>query len=115
MNINIKPSVLKSASRLLCEQVTNGNCLVDTKVRDNGNIIEWHLANGDVIEVINNMDYSTGIAVHTVHIHLPLARRRLSVRTDVPIGITMKLVFVALALIALFGWASIRSDLNSML
>ncbi len=63
MNINIKSSILKTASRLLCEQVTNGNCLMDTKVRDNGNIIEWHLANGDVIEVINNVDYSTGLAL----------------------------------------------------
>ena len=63
MNLNIDPTILKTASRLLCEQVTNGNCLVDTKVRDNGNIIEWHLANGDMIEVINNVDYSTGIAL----------------------------------------------------
>jgi hypothetical protein len=63
MNINIKSSILKTASRLLCEQVTNGNCLVDTKVRDNGNIIEWHLANGDIIEIINNVDYSTGLVL----------------------------------------------------
>jgi hypothetical protein len=51
MNVNIKPSILKTASRLLCEQVTNGN------------IIEWHLANGDIIEVMNNVDYSTGLAL----------------------------------------------------
>lgn len=63
MNINIRPSILKTASHHLCEQVANGNCLVATKVRDNGNILEWHFANGDIIEVINNVDYSTGLAL----------------------------------------------------
>ena len=63
MNVNIKAHILKKASHLLCTQITNGNPLVATKVRDNGNIIEWHLANGDTIEVINNVDYATGLVI----------------------------------------------------
>lgn len=63
MNLNIKPTILKTASRLLCEQITNGNCLVATKIRDNGNILEWHFADGDVIEIVNNVDYATGLAI----------------------------------------------------
>lgn len=63
MNINIQAHILKIASHMLCEQVTNGNTLVATKVRDNGDILEWHLLNGDMIEIINNKDYSTGLVL----------------------------------------------------
>lgn len=63
MNINIQAHILKIASQMLCEQVTNGNTLVATKVRDNGDILEWHLLNGDMIEIINNKDYSTGLVL----------------------------------------------------
>jgi hypothetical protein len=63
MNINIQAHILKIASQMLCEQVTNGNTLVATKVRDHGDIVEWHLMNGDMIEIINNKDYSTGICI----------------------------------------------------
>jgi len=63
MNINIQAHILKLASQMLCEQVTNGNTLVATKVRDNGDIVEWHLLNGDMIEIVNNKDYSTGLCL----------------------------------------------------
>jgi len=63
MNINIQAHILKIASQMLCEQVTNGNTLVATKVREHGDILEWHLLNGDMIEVINNKDYETGIVL----------------------------------------------------
>ena len=63
MNINIQSHILKRASQLLCQQVTNGNTLESTKIRDNGNIIEWHLSNGDTIEIINNVDYASGLAI----------------------------------------------------
>ena len=63
MNINIQAHILKIASQMLCEQITNGNTLVATKVRDYGDILEWHLSNGDLIEVINNKDYSTGLCL----------------------------------------------------
>lgn len=63
MNINIQAHILKIASQMLCEQVTNGNTLVATKVRDNGDILEWHLLNGDMIEIINNKNYETGIVL----------------------------------------------------
>ena len=33
------------------------------KVRDNENMIEVHFNNGDIVEFINNMDYSTGKAI----------------------------------------------------
>lgn len=63
MNINIQAHILKLASQMLCEQVTSGNTLVATKVRGNGDIVEWHLLNGDTIEIINNVDYATGLAI----------------------------------------------------
>jgi len=63
MNINIQAHILKIASQMLCEQVTNGNTLIATKIRDNGDIVEWHLLNGDMIEIVNNNDYSTGIVL----------------------------------------------------
>lgn len=63
MNINIQASILKLASQMLCEQVTNGNTLVATKIRNNGDIVEWHLLNGDTIEITNNVDYATGLAI----------------------------------------------------
>ena len=63
MNINISAHILKRASQILCKQVTNGNTLVRTRVRDNGSIVEWHLSNGDMIEIINNHDYSTGMCL----------------------------------------------------
>jgi len=63
MNINIQAQVLKIASQMLCKQVTNGNTLVATKVRGHGDILEWHLSNGDMIEIVNNVDYSTGLRI----------------------------------------------------
>jgi hypothetical protein len=63
MNINIQAHILKIASQMLCEQITNGNTLVATKVRDHGDIVEWHLLNGDMIEIVNNNDYSTGLCI----------------------------------------------------
>lgn len=63
MNINIQAHILKIASQMLCEQVTNGNTLIATKIRDNGDIVEWHLLNGDMIEIVNNNDYSTGLCL----------------------------------------------------
>lgn len=63
MNINIQAHILKLASQMLCEQVTNGNTLVATKIRNNGDIVEWHLLNGDMIEIINNTDYSSGLCL----------------------------------------------------
>ena len=63
MNINIQAHILKIASQLLCEQVTGGNTLVSTKVRNHGDLVEWHLLNGDMIEIINNTDYSTGLCL----------------------------------------------------
>jgi len=63
MNINIQAHILKIASQMLCEQVTSGNTLVATKIRANGDIVEWHLLNGDMIEIVNNNDYSTGLCL----------------------------------------------------
>lgn len=63
MNINIQAHILKIASQMLCEQVTNGNHLVATKIRNNGDLVEWHLSNGDMIEIINNTDHSTGLCL----------------------------------------------------
>jgi len=63
ININIAPTILKRASTLLCQEITNGNNLVATKVRENGNLLEWHLENGDFIEIVNNMDYATGLCL----------------------------------------------------
>ena len=63
ININIDPTILKRASMLLCKEITNGNNLVATKVRENGNLLEWHLENGDFIEIVNTMDYATGLCL----------------------------------------------------
>lgn len=43
--------------------ITADTSIANIKVRDNGNMIELHFANGDILEFINNMDYSTGKAV----------------------------------------------------
>jgi hypothetical protein len=61
MNIQIPVAPLQRASQILCRSVTSGHLLESTKVRDNGNIVEWHLSNGDIIEIQNIIDYSTGI------------------------------------------------------
>ena len=61
MNINIPAAPLQRASQALCRLISNGHSLESTKVRDNGNIIEWHLSNGDLIEIQNIIDYSSGI------------------------------------------------------
>lgn len=63
MNINIQAHIIKRASQILCKQVNNGNTLVRTAVRNNGSIIEWYLSNGDMIEIVNNHDYSSGLCL----------------------------------------------------
>ena len=61
MNINIPAAPLQRASQALCRLISNGHSLESTKVRDNGNIVEWHMSNGDLIEIQNIIDYSSGI------------------------------------------------------
>jgi hypothetical protein len=61
MNINIPAAPLQRASQVLCRLVSNGHLLESTKVRDNGNIVEWHMSNGDLIEIQNIIDYSSGV------------------------------------------------------
>ena len=61
MNINIPAAPLQRASQVLCRLVSNGHLLESTKVRDNGNIVEWHMSNGDLIEIQNIVDYSSGV------------------------------------------------------
>ena len=39
--------------------------IIDIKVRDSGNIIEIHFINGEILEIVKWMDYSTGIPVNT--------------------------------------------------
>ena len=63
MNINIKPHILKRATSMLCSNIQQGNLLTDTKIREGGNLIEWHLSNGDMIEVYNHTEYSSGLPV----------------------------------------------------
>jgi len=63
MNINFKAHILKRASAMLCSNIQQGNLLVDTKIRENGNLLEWHLSNGDMIEVYNHTDYSSGLPI----------------------------------------------------
>jgi len=63
MNINFKAHILKRATNLLCNNIQQGNLLEDTKIREGGNLIEWHLSNGDMIEVYNHTDYSSGLPI----------------------------------------------------
>ena len=63
MNVNFKAHILKRATTMLCSNIQQGNLLEDTKVREGGNLIEWHLSNGDMIEVYNHTEYSSGLPV----------------------------------------------------
>jgi len=63
MNIQISPVALKTASALVECELYKGQRLVSSKIRDDGNLVEWHLDNGGVIECVRRRDYSTGIPV----------------------------------------------------
>lgn len=63
MNIQVSPIALKTATALVECELYKGNKITASKVRDDGNMVEWHLDNGGVIEVVRRRDYSTGAPV----------------------------------------------------
>lgn len=63
MNIQVSPIALKTASALVECELYKGNRIQDSKVRDNGNLLEWLLDDGGLIECVRRRDYSTGRAV----------------------------------------------------
>ena len=63
MNVNFKAHILKRATAMLCSNIQQGNLLEGIKIREGGNLIEWHLSNGDMIEVYNHTEYSSGLPI----------------------------------------------------
>ena len=49
-------------------KITENNTMqtiIDIKVRDSGNIIEFHFINGEILEIVKWIDYSTGTPINT--------------------------------------------------
>ena len=63
MNIQVSPIALKTATALVECELYKGNKIVSRKIRDDGNMVEWHMDNGGVVECVRRRDYSTGIPV----------------------------------------------------
>ena len=58
MNIINHPQALTTATNLVAKQICGGIVCVGTFLRMNGDLMEWHMDNGDVIEVLRSRDFS---------------------------------------------------------
>jgi hypothetical protein len=63
MNIQVSPHALKTATALVECEVFKGHKILASKVRDDGNLVEWSLDDGGLIECVRRRDYSTGVPV----------------------------------------------------
>ena len=59
--LQVTAVALKTATRLVTSQVCRGFVCVDAKVRCEGRLLEWHMDNGDLIELYKQMEYSQGV------------------------------------------------------
>ena len=59
--LQVNAVALKTATRLVTSQVCRGFVCVDAKVRCEGRLLEWHMDNGDLIELYKQMEYSQGV------------------------------------------------------
>jgi hypothetical protein len=61
MRIVDHPTALRTATNIVSSMVCNGHVLTKSIVRDSGNLMEWYMDNGDIIEVERVVSYRTGI------------------------------------------------------
>lgn len=54
MNIINHPQALTTATNLVAKQICSGIVCVGTFLRMNGDLMEWHMDNGDIIEVLRS-------------------------------------------------------------